>query len=221
MTKHKIIITSDSSTTLFNEELGEHYHSIHGAKNESLHVFIEAGLMRLQHLPLIRVFEVGMGTGLNAFLTAEYAINNQQKIHYTAIEKYPVSMDCATKLDFGWGANNVLKQLFMDIHLSNWGKTTTLDDFFQLTKCEADLHTCEMDGAFDLIYFDAFSPEKQPDMWDISIFAKLFSAMNNNGILTTYCAKGEVRRTLQQAGFFVERIPGPTGKREMLRATKP
>lgn len=220
MSGRKIVVTSDSTTTLYHEELGEHYHSIHGAKNESMHVFLEAGLLQLPPKSVINVFEVGLGTGLNAFLTAQFAQKHKQQINYTAVEKYPVSIHCAGNLNFGWGSNNVLKQLFMDIHQCKWGEVVELDDYFQFTKFQADLLDFKMVGSYDLVYFDAFSPEKQPEMWSGEVFGKLYSAMNKGGLLTTYCAKGQVRRTLQQVGFLVERIPGPHGKREMLRATK-
>ena len=191
--KRELQLTADGSHTLFIPEMDEHYHSVNGAVQESRHVFIEAGLHHLERRE-ITILEIGFGTGLNAFLTLLDAEACQRKIHYCSIELYP--------------------------HQAEWNVAVQVTEFFELHKIQGDSNTCALPDRIDLIYFDAFAPDKQPEMWNQEIFNRLYARMTGGGVLTTYCAKGVVRRMMKEAGYSVERIPGPPGKREMLRAIK-
>ena len=218
MKKIEFRTTNDGSTTLYNGEIDECYHSMFGARNESMHIFIESGL-KLCHKTPINVLEVGFGTGLNAFLTALEAEKNGTPIHYTTLELYPLTPNIYTKLPYAETSEE--RNLFTLLHTCAWEQTIPITPYFSITKLQADLSTIHFDSTFGCVFFDAFSPEKQPELWEESIFAKIYKAMNTGGVLTTYCAKGVVRRTLQHVGFVVERIAGPVGgKREILRARK-
>lgn len=213
--KVELKVSADGSHTLYVPELDEHYHSVNGAYNESMHVFIEPALCHHAQSQL-NILEIGLGTGLNAFLTA---LNQYDKrIFYHALEKYPISEEAAAQLNFGKSEKE--NQLLNQLHHLPWNEACELQPNFVLLKDETDLTSTTFTKSYDLVYFDAFAPEVQPEMWEEAIFQKLFNAMNPGGILTTYCAKGAVRRTMQAVGFTVERLPGPKGKREMLRATK-
>ncbi|WP_430817933.1 tRNA (5-methylaminomethyl-2-thiouridine)(34)-methyltransferase MnmD [Carboxylicivirga sp. N1E11] len=211
----EIKVSADGSHTLFVPELDEHYHSVNGAYNESMHVFIEPALLHCKKTD-ISILEIGLGTGLNAFLTALH--QGEKKIFYHALEKYPISTTAATQLNFAREAGE--QQILTKLHELPWNAVGQLKPQFSLLKDEADLTTIQLCRKYDLIYFDAFAPEKQPEMWSEAIFQQLYDALNPGGILTTYCAKGVIRRTMQSIGFTMERLPGPKGKREMLRATK-
>ncbi len=210
--------TSDGSTTLYNGDIDECYHSMFGARNESMHIFIESGLKQCDKTQ-INVLEVGFGTGLNAFLTALEAEKSNTRIHYTTLELYPLTTDIYSQLPYAETAEE--RSLFDELHTCAWEETIPISPYFSMTKLQADLCAIQFDRKFDCVFFDAFSPEKQPELWSTSIFEKIYHAMNSGGVLTTYCAKGIVRRTLQDVGFIVERIAGPIGgKREILRARK-
>lgn len=220
MDRH-LIITEDGSHSLFVPELDEQYHSIHGAIQESKHVFIHSGLKRcLKDNPV--VFEVGFGTGLNAFLTLLAADELKQKITYIGIEKYPLlpieynSLNYATRTDLKYDDS------FLLLHNCNWGEQTEINPFFSIQKINSDFRKANFETLpfFDVIYFDAFAPNKQPDLWEEAIYRKIYDHSNPGAILVTYCAKGIVRRDLQHVGFIIERIPGPPGKKEMIRAIK-
>lgn len=212
--------TADGSDTLFVPALNEHYHSINGAVQESKHVFIEAGLKQIDK-DNIKILEIGFGTGLNAFLTLLYTGKNNKKVSYTGLELYPLSLELVGQLNYAQNLDELDKQLFLELHNASWEYCQTITDSFQLAKYKLDFSRLDFDkGLFDLIYFDAFAPDKQSEMWTQEIFDYLYQHTNEGGILTTYCAKGVVRRMLQQAGYLVERLAGPPGKREMLRATK-
>ncbi len=210
--------TEDGSHTLYLPEIDETYHSIHGAVNESTHVFLRAGL-DLCVKSKLRVLEVGFGTGLNAYLTALEAERRNIEIDYVSVEKFPLSADVYEKLNFGEMSGGD-QSLFQLIHKAEWGVQENLTPLFCLEKIESDFTALFLQREFDVIYYDAFSPDKQPELWGEDIFIKLFASTALVGVLTTYCAKGAVRRAMQAAGYSVERIPGPVGKREMLRATK-
>ncbi len=214
----EIVISEDGSHTLFVPELDEHYHSTHGAIQESTHVFIQAGLQfHLQDE--MNVLEFGFGTGLNALLTHIYS--EDSKITYHTLEKYPIDNHAAEQLNYQQMDNGAFADFFKKMHTSEWGKAITLDKNFILYKQQCDFKDVELPvEQFDLVYFDAFAPDKQPNLWTKSIFEKVYASLKFQGVLTTYCAKGVVRRTLQEVGFKVERLPGPPGKREMLRAIK-
>lgn len=220
--KKEIIQTADGSHTVSIPEMNVTYHSVHGAIQESRHVFIEAGLAylsgRLEQPGILRIFEMGFGTGLNAFLTAIKATEAQTEIHYTAIETSPLFLEEVTTLNY----TEVLghRDLFQQLHQSNWNDETVINEFFTIEKQRLSLLDFTTSNRFHLIYFDAFAPSAQPELWTKEIFEKLFAAMLPGGMLVTYCSKGDVRRAMMAAGFTVEKIPGPPGKREMVRAEK-
>ena len=207
----KIAITGDASKTIFSNRFGEHYHSVYGAVNESTHVFVNAGYLAVSVLA-VSILEVGFGTGLNAWLTMKKAESLNRKTLYETVELYPV--DYATVCELSE------EKSFLELHTAQWEQSVEITPTFSLLKRNVDFLTTSFERSFDVVYFDAFSPAVQPEMWSETVFRRLYEAMNSNAVLTTYCAKGEVRRTMQKAGFITERLPGPTGKREMLRAKK-
>lgn len=212
--------TADGSQTLFVPELNEHYHSVKGALTESKHIFIQMGLKH-SSVEAPHVLEIGFGTGLNAFLTLLTADTDQRNIHYTTLERYPVTPALIEQLTYPELICPERKDDFQALHQAAWNTDVQLTPYFTLHKVETDFTSYTFPATYDVIYFDAFAPEKQPEMWTQSLFDTLCQQLNPQGILTTYCAKGAVRRMLQAAGFTVERLPGPPGgKREILRATK-
>jgi len=225
MNSAKIILetTADGSHTLFLPEMDEHYHSVNGAIQESKHVYIEAGFKRCQKSE-IHVLEMGFGTGLNALLTALEAEHQKINVFYTGLEKFPLSQEIIDKLNYqeiaGQARSDTVKNnLFQTIYQTCWGKSESVNPYFHLKKIQTDFRNFDFPDKYDVVYYDAFAPDKQPEAWSQALFDKIFSAMNLGGVLTTYCAKGNIRRMMQQAGFSVERIPGPPGKREMLRGS--
>lgn len=221
--KTQLITTQDGSHSLFVPHLDEHYHSTHGAIQESRHVYIHTGFDACE-LQQINVLEIGFGTGLNAFLTILEAESTNKLVHYTSLELYPLDIDKAKQLNYAQQlTDNEKAPLFMALHKAPWNKAVQISASFILHKIETDFskpNNLNTDACFDVIYFDAFAPEKQPELWSQPIFDKLFCLCNPNAIISTYCAKGVVRRMLQSAGFTVERLPGPPGKREILRGRK-
>ena len=216
----KIVKTSDGSHSLRIEEWDEQYHSKHGAVAESSHVFIKQGLARSAKSP-VSILEMGFGTGLNALLTILYAIENGIKVQYTAIEAYPLKKEEWQLLNYSEHLNAPHAQAhFEKMHEADWGKPISISDSFTLYKLQEDMTNFTADSKFDLIYYDAFGYRVQPELWSEQIFKNMFRALKEGGILVTYAAKGLIRRTLQSVGFEVERLPGPPGKREMIRATK-
>ena len=212
--------TDDGSATLFVPELDEHYHSVKGAYTEALHIYRDCAYQyaaeRSSSSPL-RLLEIGFGTGLNAAVTAMVA-TPEHPLHYITLEKYPVSPALVGQL--GYNAF-VDESLFAAIHAAPWEQPIPITPHFVIEKRCSDLLTAPLPTDIDIVYFDAFAPEKQPEMWSAPIFARLYQAMRPGAILTTYCAKGVIRRLLQSTGFSVERIAGPVGgKREILRAKK-
>ncbi len=211
------IITSDGSHSLFVPGINEHYHSVNGAIQESLHVYITAGLNECSKIN-ISVLEIGFGTGLNAFLTFLEAEKRNLNIEYFCLEKYPLDEDITVQLNYASILSPQHQNIFEKLHSSSWENTHLITPFFSLKKINADINTYHFDNQnFDVVYYDAFAPDKQPEVWNPDIFRKIYTTMNPGGIITTYCAKGAVRRMLQSVGFKTERIPGPPGKREMLR----
>ena len=207
--------TADGSHTLYMPAIEESYHSMYGAIQESTFIFIEQGL-RTCPKSVVQVLEIGFGTGLNALLTALEANRTKKKIHYTTLELYPVSVQDTQSLNYPELLENS-RELFDEIHRALWEKEVEISPFFVLHKVKTDFTTYNPPAMYDVIYFDAFSPEKQSEMWHEFGFAKIMEHCNSDAVLTTYCAKGTVRRTLQKVGFRVERVPGPPGKREILR----
>lgn len=220
--QHIIEITEDGSHTLYVPELDEHYHSTHGAIQESLHVYIEAGLHHCDKSEM-NLLEIGFGTGLNAFLTLLDCEKFKKTVRYTSLERYPVSFVDAQMFNYSKLLAPSQEEMFMRLHSSPWEKWVEITPNFHLKKLQRDassLDDFDPEAPFDIIYYDAFAPEKQPDMWTQEIFNRLYILSNQDAILTTYCAKGIVRRMLQSAGYQVQRLPGPPGKREILRAVK-
>lgn len=215
----ELILTEDGSHTLFVPEIDECYHSSHGAIQESRHIFIEAGLKQCAKTDIL-LLEVGFGTGLNALLVFSEAEKTGKRIHYTTLEKFPIEPNKALSLNFPELIDADLRGIFEKMHLSEWNEPQIISPFFTLEKLKFDFTTYNHTGQYDVIFFDAFSPEKQPEMWTQEQFEKIAAHSNPGAILTTYCAKGIVRRALQAAGFTVERLPGPPGKREILRGTQ-
>lgn len=218
----ELATTEDGSLTLFAPTFGEHYHSTHGARQESEHIFLRLGLLhRLEEPSMsdrpLRLFEVGLGTGLNALLTKVAVEQAKRPLCYYSIERYPLEEELANQLNY----SDLPTEDLRAIHGAPWGEDISLSPYFTLHKIQGDLTTSSFPTGLDLIYFDAFSPESQPELWEEGVFRRLFEASSPGAVLTTYCAKGEVRRRLQRAGFLVERLAGPPGKREVLRATRP
>lgn len=216
-----IIPTSDGSHTISMPESGVTYHSTHGAVQESMHVFLRTGLEKALEVfeeGDIHIFEMGFGTGLNAYLTAIAARQYQRKIHYTAVELYPLSSDEAMKLNYAATAEE--QQLFQHIHAAAWDTDVIISDHFTLKKIRQNLLSASLPGQFHLVYYDAFAPGHQPELWTEAVFRQLYTALVPGGILATYCSKSDVRRAMQAVGFTVEKLAGPPGKREILRAVK-
>jgi tRNA U34 5-methylaminomethyl-2-thiouridine-forming methyltransferase MnmC len=214
----KIITTADGSTSLYVPHLNESYHSRNGAVTESAHVYIQAGLVPLlHHHKTLRILEVGFGTGLNAWLTQQQAVAHNQPVFYQAIEPHPLMPDEVQQLNY---AHQEDRPVFSHLHTTPWEMDVVVHPHFTLHKRQTTLEHFTCNSLFRLVYFDAFAPDVQPELWTEPMFEKLYSCMEMGGVLVTYSSKGSVRRAMQAAGFTVEKIPGPSGKREMVRATK-
>lgn len=218
--KREIIVTADGSKTIFIPEWNEHYHSKHGAIQEAQHVFIKYGLQYYfeNFGKEISILEIGFGTGLNAFLTILEAQKFQLDIRYTGIEAFPVSEEELKVLNYTSSEDE--QELFRAIHDSVWENEEKTLDNFSLLKQKKTFSEIEDENQYNLIYFDAFGIRVQPELWTEAIFKKMFDALKPKGVLVTYAAAGSVRRAMQAVGFKVEKLPGPPGKREMLRAFK-
>lgn len=216
----KIIITGDGSHSLLNEALDETYHSRHGAVQESLYVFIEKGfndILEKQNPESMAILEVGFGTGLNALLTLAEATKKNINVSYTSIETYPINREVWETLNHPDPLG-----LFYELHQCPWEKWVEINPYFKLLKREQSLQHVELvPEQFELVYFDAFAPNKQPEMWELPMLEKVVKALKPGGIFITYCAKGQLKRDLKALGMVVESLPGPPGKREMVRAVKP
>jgi len=218
--KREIIITSDGSTTIHIPEWNEQYHSKHGAIQEAYHVFIKHGLS-LFSKEKVHILEIGFGTGLNAFITFLEHQKRELTINYTGVEAFPISSEEIQQLNYVQeldAANN--KSIFDTIHSCNWETETPIKNSFSLLKQQKLFKEIDNKDCYNLIYFDAFGARVQPELWTEDIFKIMFDSLKENGVLVTYSAKGSVRRAMQAVGFEVERLPGPPGKREMLRAVK-
>ena len=213
----QIITTSDGSHSVYSPQFDEAYHSSFGAMQEAEYIFINKGLLYTAKTSL-QVLEIGFGTGLNAFLTSVYGCN--LSIYYTGIERFPLSVEEANQLNYA-SFFPEQKAWFSAIHQVEWGSFQQVNENFQLLKVHADVLNIDFTKEqYDVVYFDAFSPEKQPEMWTESVFTRIFEACKPGAVFSTYCCKGYVRRLLQGVGFTVERLPGPIGKRQILRAIK-
>lgn len=220
--KRTLLKTGDGSYTLHIPEWDEQYHSKHGAIAEALHVFIKEGLYYWSSKNAateISIMEIGFGTGLNALLTFLETEKNVFQIDYTGVEAYPLSLDEIEKLNYT-SLLNASEEKFLKLHEISWEEKTAISDSFRLTKQKQFFSEINNENSFNLIYFDAFGIRVQPELWTEEIFKKMFSALKPNGVLVTYAANGNARRAMQAVGFSVERLPGPPGKKEMLRGTK-
>ncbi|MFK8059567.1 MAG: tRNA (5-methylaminomethyl-2-thiouridine)(34)-methyltransferase MnmD [Polaribacter sp.] len=215
--KREILITSDGSSTIHLPDWDEQYHSKNGSINETYHVFINSGLKQVS-ADKVSILEIGFGTGLNSFITF---LEAEKEIDYVGVEAYPVTAEEIEKMNFV----SILKEekntaIFDKIHSVSWDEKHQISNTFSLEKRKQFFEDITDENAFNLIYFDAFGARVQPHLWTVDIFKKMFIALKKEGILVTYSAKGSVRRAMQEVGFVVERLPGPPGKREMLRAIK-
>lgn len=221
-TEPEILVTQDGSHSVVAHRFGVSYHSKYGAVMESNHVFIGAGILRLlQPGGHLSVLEAGFGTGLNAFMTFLEGEKSQTAITYEAIEAYPLEPEFAFELNFP----KILqaegqKEVFYDMHRLPWGQPFVLSPRFKFRKILERFEQYRPESTFDVVFFDAFAPAAQPELWQTDVLAIYYHALRRGGILVTYCAKGEVKRRLRSIGFEVETLPGPPGKREMVRAVK-
>ncbi|WP_430467695.1 tRNA (5-methylaminomethyl-2-thiouridine)(34)-methyltransferase MnmD [Winogradskyella ouciana] len=231
--KRKIITTSDGSKTIQIEDWNEQYHSIHGAIQEANHVFIKHGLLfffesnchnersrSVSGYGALNILEIGFGTGLNAFLTLLEAEKLKQHINYVGVEAYPVKQNEIDQLNYVELVSENHKTQFEKMHHVPWEEQHGITPNFRLEKQEKFFKSIDAHNEFDIIYFDAFGARVQPELWTEDIFTIMYKALKEEGVLVTYSAKGSVRRAMQGVGFTVERLPGPPGKREMLRAIK-
>ena len=219
MTDLKIIQTADGSHTLYSEQHHAFYHSTNGALQESLHVFIKNGYDYLT-LDKMNILEVGFGSGLNSALTASRALQKRKDTKYSGIDLYPPHEETLSRLNYNTILSNDEAEAWRKIITLKWGEDALVNEFFQLKKIKADFVDLTLIDIYQLIYFDAFAPDDQPEMWTTDIFKKLYQATALNGVLVTYCSKGIVKQALRNVGYFVERLPGPPGKRHVLRAIK-
>jgi tRNA U34 5-methylaminomethyl-2-thiouridine-forming methyltransferase MnmC len=220
--KREFLTTGDGSITIHLPDWNEQYHSKHGAIVEAVHVFIKTGLAHWTNendSNKVSILEIGFGTGLNAFLTSLEATKKNLQVHYTGIEAYPISDEEIKQLNYA-SLLDASEEAFLKLHQSNWGISSEISQNFTLMKREQLFSEIKDATLYNVIYFDAFGARVQPELWTEAIFELMFEALKPKGVLVTYAAKGSVRRAMQAVGFVVERLPGPPGKREMLRATK-
>ncbi|WP_264564909.1 tRNA (5-methylaminomethyl-2-thiouridine)(34)-methyltransferase MnmD [Flavobacterium sp. N3904] len=218
--EREIIQTLDGSTTIHIKEWKECYHSKHGAIQEAKHVFIKNGLALLPNKQ-VSILEIGLGTGLNAFITYLESKDLNQNIDYVGVEAYPISADELVAMNYVSELNALeSKAVFDKMHQANWEEKIIVTETFSLTKRKQFFEEIDDVEKFDLIYFDAFGYRVQPELWSTAIFKRMFEALKPNGILVTYAARGVVKRSMIEVGFTVEKLAGPPGKREMFRARK-
>ncbi len=212
----RVRITDDGFTTLFSSEFNQHYHSVRGALDETQRVYIELGLLaKMQETKAISILELGFGTGLNALMTALEAQKQQIKIHYTSLEPFPISGEDVKLLNF---QNGLGTDLIQKLHEVNWNESVEITPNFTLKKVQTTLQDFKEKAIFDLVYYDAFAPSSQPELWTAEIFAHVATFMKKGAFLTTYCSKTVVRRAMESVGFKVEKHSGIWGKREVVRA---
>jgi len=220
--ERRIVRTADGSQTIQLPQWGEQYHSMHGALQEAYHVFIRQGLYQFSNRS-VDLLEIGFGTGLNALITLTEAPGRKLAVRYTGLEAFPVVAEEWMQLEYAGllSKEDDAQKYFEQLHRAPWDKEYSLTPSFTLHKLKIDIRNFESEPAFDLVYFDAFGARVQPELWTDEIFQSMYRAVRPGGYLVTYSAKGSVRRAMLKAGFKVERLPGPPGKREMLRAVKP
>lgn len=217
--ERELRLTKDGSHTLYVLGLDEPYHSMHGAIQESMHVFINQGFQIIRKSSLT-ILEIGMGTGLNVMLSLVESIKHKTEVYYHAVEKYPLSTLEYNQLNYETLISDIPKGSLFQLHTSTWETKFSLADNFMVKKELSDIRSMNPKRHFDLVYFDAFAPEKQPKLWTKEIFRKLSLLMNPGGILVSYTSKSAVRRALNSSGFAVTKVPGPPGKWEMIRAIR-
>ncbi len=217
-----IFLTEDGSHSFLSEQFDVLYHSSHGAIQETQHIFIDAGLKYVlsQNLDEIAILDMGFGTGLNALMTYLEAQRLGLKIRYITYEKYPLSIEAVSELNFDTQLH-ISKDILKTMHNCAWETTHKLSPSFSFEKHLADFDSVDINDDINLIYFDAFAPEIQPQLWEQPMMQKMYDALHPKGILTTYCAKGVLKRILKSVGFTIEGLPGPPFKREITRAQKP
>lgn len=219
----KIIQTEDGSQSLYNDELNETYHSTHGALTESMHVFIKHGLdyLKSRGTTQLNILEVGFGTGLNVLLTQQYALESKLiNIKYSTLEPFPISQDLIEGLNYSELLKGVVTpDDFLKLHQCEWSKEHSITSNFNFTKYKTTLQDFVSRTKYDLIFYDAFAPSKQSEMWDFEVLKHLADMMNSKSVLVTYCARGQFKRDLDALGLQVETLPGPPGKKEMVRGT--
>ena len=224
MLDREIVLTADGSSSVFSTEVNQHYHSHFGALQESMHIFIEAGLCAdmLLDLQTVSILEIGFGTGLNALLTYLKSEELHKKVYYESLELYPLSQQEAERLNYPYILPYThAKEVFARLHNAPWDENTVISENFTLQKrLISAINANYIPNTFDLVYFDAFSPEAQPAMWTKQVFEPICNSMKKGGTLLTYCTKGSVKNTLKELGFQLEKLPGPAGKREILRGRK-
>ncbi len=214
-----VVETTDGSQTLSIDGGIEHYHSINGAIAEALHVYIDAGLAPFAGRE-VNVFEVGFGTGLNAMLAYQFAVCNATKVNYTSVERYPLPLNIVEKLTYPEQVELDREKYFNALHSAPWNSKVELDPCFTLQKVEVDLVEYSPSAEIDVVFFDAFAPDLQPQLWSLQVFERIYKTMNVGGVLVTYSSKGFVKNNLRESGFNVKRLPGPKGKRHMILAQK-
>lgn len=218
--QNEIFITQDGSHSVLSGAFGVPYHSKYGAIQETQHVFIEAALYpKIEMSKSVSILEIGFGTGLNALMTLLEAHRQSLELDYHTFEKFPISMEQAQQLNYPT-VFDIPTDTFLQLHQCDWNTPTALSEKVFFTKWLSDFHAIDFQNQFDIIYFDAFAPNAQADLWEADLLSKMYAALKINGVLTTYCAKGVVKRCLRSVGFEIEAIPGPPGKREMTRAWK-
>jgi tRNA U34 5-methylaminomethyl-2-thiouridine-forming methyltransferase MnmC len=215
-------LSRDGSHTLYSDKYDSHYHSIYGAIDESIHVFISAGLyyQYRKGLRSVTIFEMGLGTGLNAYLTLLEAQKLGIQVKYISVETDPITIDKAKELNYAKIIDVGSQMSFDKIHNSPWATQTKLSDNFTLEKHNTSIQNFTFDHSIDIIYFDAFAPSSQPELWESDIHKELYEALKTSGILVTYCAKGSFKRMLKDTGYKLDMLNGPHKKREMTRAIK-
>ncbi|MCV9388192.1 tRNA (5-methylaminomethyl-2-thiouridine)(34)-methyltransferase MnmD [Reichenbachiella ulvae] len=223
MPKVEIFETRDGSHSLLLPEMNETYHSTHGAVTESLYVFIDKGLKHLLKeqpaLKEVNILEVGFGTGLNAWLTAVEAANLGIKVNFVTLEKFPLEKEIWSQLNYAQSESD--QKLFKSVHEAKWNSMEKVSQNFSIQKLETDIFEFKPeDMSFDLVYFDAFAPSKQPEMWQPEVLEKMYNALKKSGVFVTYCAQGQFKRDFKSAGFVAEELEGPPGKKEMTRGKK-
>jgi len=217
--EREIVTTADGSDTLYMPGLDEHYHSVNGAVGESEHVFISAGFDYCTKNQ-VTVFEAGFGTGLNTLLTAVRSEKVKRLTTYITVEKYPLSDELISKLNYPLILGAGSDEIFRLIHAAEWERRVRISEFFELKKIKGDLLADRFSEPADIIYFDAFAHSKQPEVWSIDVLERSCSLLGTGGIFVTYSARGELKRNLKALGFEIRLLPGAAGKREMLRAIK-